>query len=202
MCHVTVEEREAGHELRERWGSLGSLGSSSFPSLQGMCSPGPPRAWSWALCSSAAGQLARGRCRCLWLEPALGFPLGLSSSSPGLSRWRHICLQIYEAASGLWGMEAAWFAENTAGESTLDVNSEKWALVSVALPTHLQTQPPHSATHSLTPPSIQHVSVHSAPVTVHPASSCLLWHQVLRSLGEICGLGKLMIRSTLRAGDL
>lgn len=144
----------------------------------------------WALCSSTAGQLAPGRCRCLWLEPALGFPLGLSSSSAGLSRWRHICLHIYEAASGLWGIEAAWFAENTAGESTLGVNSEKWALVSVALSTHLQTQPPHSLTHSLTPPSIQHVSIHTAPADCSPSVQLpAAAPGVLRSLGASVASG-------------
>lgn len=181
-------------------GALGNVGSSSFPSLWGVYSPDPPteslelrsllllrKAAGW----QAAGWLVQGRCR-LWLEPALGFPLGLSSSSAGLSRWRHICLQIYEAASGLWGIEAAWFAKNIAGESILDVNSGKWALVSVALSTHLQTQPPRSLTHSLTrpstptptPPSVQHTSIHIAPANCSPSIQLPATAPgVLRSLG-------------------
>ena len=172
-------------------GALGNVGSSSFPSLWGVYSPGPPteslELRSLLLLRRAAGWLAQGCCR-LWLEPALGFPLGLSSSSAGLSRWRHICLQIYEAASGLWGIEAAWFAKNIAGESTLDVNSGKWALVSVALSTHLQTQPPHSLTHpstpTPTPPSVQHTSIHTAPADCSPSIQLPATALgVLRSLG-------------------
>lgn len=177
---------------------MGELGLVILPFAAGhvlLCPPAPQQSLelsSLLLLCRAAGWLARGRCRSLWLEPALGFPLGLSSSSAGLSRWRHICLQIYETASGLWGIEAAWFAENTAGESTLDVNSGKRALVSVALSTHLQTQPPRSLTHSVTcpstpaptPPSVQHVSIHTAPADCSPSIQLPATAPgVLRSLG-------------------
>lgn len=74
---MTVEEREAGHELRERWGSLGS-----FPSLQDMCAAGlsaPPPQGSWL-----QGAVVVFGWNLLWDSP-WGFPVPLQDCQGGVT---------------------------------------------------------------------------------------------------------------------